>query len=134
MSEAVAFPLPSPTPLTEPFWSGIADGELRFMRCGLCGEAFLPAREECPACLSENVGWEAASGRGTLVSWVVYHRAMHPAFKDRIPYVVGIVELEEGARLISNIVGKAPDQLEIDQPLALKIETMEGAALPLFEG
>lgn len=134
MSEAVPTPpAPQPTPLTQPFWDGVNVGRLRFLRCAACGHAFLPAREECPACLSDRLAWQDASGAGTLVSWVVYHRAMHPAFAARLPYVVGIVELEEGARMISNIVGAEPSELRIDQKVTLSIETEDGVTLPRFK-
>lgn len=124
-------PLPEITPLTEPYWKGLAEGELRHQVCGACGNAWLPAREECPRCLSSDVSWAASSGRGSLVSWVVYHQASHPAFADRVPYNVAVVELEEGARLITNVLADA-DQLEIDQPLVLVIEQEQGLSLPRF--
>lgn len=124
-------PLPEVTPLTEPYWTGLAEGELRHQRCRDCGNAWLPAREECPRCLSDAVGWEASSGRGTLVSWVVYHQASHPAFADRVPYTVAIVALDEGPRLITNVVDPVED-LRIDAPVALRVERESGVALPRF--
>ena len=124
-------PVPSVTPLTEPYWSGLAQGELRHQRCGSCSNAWLPAREECPRCLSEDVTWVASSGRGRLISWVVYHQASHPAFTDRVPYNVAVVELDEGARLITNVLGPMED-LEIERPVVLQIEQEAGFSLPRF--
>lgn len=125
-------PQPEVTPLTEPYWQGLAAGELRHQACGSCGHVWLPAREECPRCLADDVSWAASSGRGRLVSWVVYHQASHPAFADRVPYNVAVVELEEGARLITNILADL-SELRIDQPVVLKIEQEAGVSLPRFE-
>lgn len=119
------------TPLTEPYWAALERGELHHLRCASCGNAFLPAREECPRCLSGDVAWEPTSGRGRLISWVVYRQAPLPAFADRVPYTVAVVELEEGARMISNVVGPA-DDLRIEMPLVLTVERDLGLPLPRF--
>lgn len=124
-------PLPTVTPLTEPYWTGLAEGELRHQRCGACSHVWLPAREECPCCLSDEVGWEASSGRGRLISWVVYHQASHPAFAERVPYNVAVVELDEGARLMTNVLGPLED-LAIELPVVLAIEQEAGFSLPRF--
>ncbi len=124
-------PLPTATPLTQPFWDGLNAGELRYQHCGACCNAWLPAREECPRCLSDDVGWRASSGRGHVVSWVVYHTAVHPAFADRVPYNVAVVELDEGPRLITNV--NAPeDRLAIELPVVLSIEKESGVSVARF--
>jgi uncharacterized OB-fold protein len=124
-------PLPTVTPLTAPYWEGLTEGELRFQRCGTCGNAWLPAREECPRCLSGSVSWEASRGRGRVISWVVYHSAVHPAFTDRVPYNVAIVELDEGPRLITNI--NAPEEaLAIELPVELSIEREADVSIARF--
>ena len=125
-------PLPTVTPLTELYWKGLEEGELRHQRCRSCANAWLPAREECPHCLSDDVTWEPASGRGRLISWVVYHHASHPAFVERVPYNVAVVELDEGARLITNVLADEAE-LRIDHPVVLKIEQEQGLSLPRFE-
>lgn len=131
--ENAALPAPRPTPLTQPFWDAVKNGGLAFLRCQACGEAFLPAREECPNCLSPELAWTPASGRAKLISWVVYHRAFHPAFAARTPYTVAVVELEEGPRLISNISDAPdPEALVIDQALMLRVEQDGGVAVPRF--
>lgn len=132
MTEKPDFPRPSNDPVQAPFWAALANGHLQFQRCGACQHAFLPARTECPACLAAEPGWETASGKASLVSWVIYHRAFHPAFADRLPYAVAIVELAEGPRMISNIIGAAPEQLRIDAPLELVIEWEEEVSVPRF--
>ena len=123
------FPTPEITPLNEPYWSGLTEGQLKFQHCNHCGFAWLPPRGECPECLRTDWAWQTASGRAKLVSWVIYHIAYHPAFKDRVPYNVAVVELEEGPRLISNIIG---DGLAIDRSLSLVIEQEAGVSLPRF--
>lgn len=128
---AAEVPLPQVTPLTEPYWSGLKAGELRFQRCGNCRNAWLPAREECPRCLSDVVTWETSAGRARLISWVVYHSAVHPAFADRLPYNVAVVELDEGPRLISNI-NAAEERLAIELPLTLSIEPESGVNVARF--
>jgi len=124
-------PLPVVTPLTEPYWTGLQQGELRHQKCRGCGNVWLPAREECPRCLSEVVTWEASSGRGRLISWVIYHHASDPAFAERVPYNVAVVELDEGARLITNILASSQD-LAIEVPVVLEIEQESGFSLPRF--
>lgn len=117
-------PLPRPeiTPLTAPYWQALADGRLVYQRCRGCGNRWLPARAECPRCLAPEHEWVHASGRGRLVSWVVYRVAYHESLRDRLPYNVAIVELEEGPRLITSIPGH-PDGsgLYRDAPVALAL-------------
>jgi uncharacterized OB-fold protein len=123
-------PKPEPTELSRPFWDGLRAGHLLFQRCS-CGHAFLPARAHCPACLQPDPGWERASGRGSLVSWVVYHTAYHPAFEGRLPYNVALVQLAEGPRLLTNIA--SPNEaLAADAPVELKIEWEGETALARF--
>lgn len=124
---------PPTDPLSEPFWQALAEGHLTFQSCRHCGNNWLPARGECPRCLHADWGRETASGQATLISWVVYHRAFNAAFEGRLPYTVAVVELAEGPRMASNIVGVAdPEQLRIDQPLKLVIEQDFGIAVPRF--
>ena len=121
---------PDITDLNRPYWDGLREGRLRVQRCG-CGHAWLPARRECPSCLRDGARWEDCSGRGSVLSWVVYHTAYHEAFAARLPYNVALVELEEGPRLITNIVD-ANDALRGDAPVVLCVEREEGQALARF--
>ena len=124
---------PPEDPLSDPFWKSLADGRLTFQKCKHCGNSWLPARGECPKCLQSGWAWENASGDAKLISWVVYHRAFHPAFADRLPYTAAVVELAEGPRMTSNIVGVAdPEKLKVDQRLKLTIEQDFGMAVPRF--
>jgi len=131
LSNMTDYPIPDISALSEPYWSALSQGYLTFQRCA-CGHAWLPPREECPRCLLRQPQWERAGGNGRLLSWVVYRMAYHPAFKDRLPYVVAVVELDEGPRLITNIV-PASSALAIDMPVRLKIEQENGIALARFK-
>ena len=132
MQTVEEFPAPELTELSRPYWDGLRLGQLTFQRCSACGHAWLPARSECPHCLSEQWAREPASGVASLVSWVVYHHAYHPAFAARLPYTVAVVQLAEGPRLMSNVVGTDASTLHIDQALRLVIEDEHGTAVPRF--
>jgi uncharacterized OB-fold protein len=121
------------TPLNEPYWRSLAEGRLIYQRCRSCGHAWLPARSQCPQCLSDDREWAAASGKARLVSWIVYHHAYHDSVADRLPYTVAVVELDEGPRLTSNVVDSGdPEKLTIDQQLTLKIEREGNLFVPRF--
>lgn len=124
-------PRPEVTELTRPYHEALAAGHLVIQRCD-CGHTWLPARRLCPSCLQATVRWERASGRGRLVSWVVYHTSYHPAFADRLPYNVALVELDEGPRLITNMVDEL-SRLQGDAPVRLKIEHDGDLPLARFE-
>lgn len=116
--------LPEPSELVAAYRAALADARLTFQRCTRCAHAWLPPRDFCPACLSGAWDWTDASGRARVISWVVYHRAYHPAFADRLPYNVVVAELDEGPRVITNVVEIDGDRgLDIDVPLTLVIET-----------
>jgi uncharacterized protein len=126
------FPMPDTTGVGAHYWNALGEGRLTFQRCKACSKAWLPARTECPQCLSPEWTWNPASGKATLVSWVVYHHAYHPWFAKKLPYNVAVVELAEGPRLISNVVD-AGKTLRIDMPLQLIIEREGDVALARFK-
>ena len=124
-------PLPEIDDINRPYHDRLREGELTFQRCE-AGHAWLPARRACPTCLSMSVRWEAASRLGRLKSWVVYHVAYHEAFRDRLPYNVSLVELDEGPRLITNVL--APSHvLAAEARVRLVIDRNEPVPLPRFE-
>lgn len=127
---AADFPMPEITELNRPFWDALRQGQLLVQRCS-CGHAWLPARRECPSCLQPGATWERVSGRGRLYSWVVYHTAYHPAFADRLPYAVALVELDEGPRLLAGVVDD-PSQLRGDAPVELLVRWEDDLAVPAF--
>ena len=84
----MSFPLPEPTPLSKPYWDALGTGGSRSSAAGSVSHAWLPARAECPECLAAEWDWQTASGKGRVISWVIYHHAYHEAFKERVPYNV----------------------------------------------
>lgn len=115
------------------YWRTIAAGRLAFQRCGACGHAWLPPRTECPRCWSPDWSWQDASGEGKLISAVVYHTAFHEAFKERLPYNVAVVELAEGPRLVTNIVGPFDAaSVALDVPVRIVFEHDHDRMLPRF--
>lgn len=120
------------TPLNQPYWDALRAGRLDFQRCRRCGHPWLPPREECPRCLEADWGWETASGRGRVISWVVYHHPPNDAFAARVPYNVAIVELDEGPRLITNLLRTDVVEPRIEAPVELQIEEEGGLAMARF--
>ncbi|GAA4168574.1 Zn-ribbon domain-containing OB-fold protein [Gryllotalpicola koreensis] len=126
-------PVPEPTPETRPFWEGTAVGELRIQRCNVCEKFYFYPRPYCPTCLSEDVEWRAVSGRGSLASYNINYRPM-PMFKTDQPQVIALVELDEGVRLMSNIVGvePVPEKLPLGLRLTVGFEPRGDQFLPVF--
>ncbi len=126
-------PLPVPTPETRHFWEGTRAGELRLQRCDACKHAYFPPRPFCPRCASRKVSVFKASGRATLHSYIIHHRPA-PGFTP--PYAIAVVELAEGPRMMSNILGcpQTPEALHLDMPLQVVFERQnDDITLPQFE-
>ncbi len=123
---------PQPTPETAHFWDGTRAGELRLQRCDACSHIYFPPRPFCPACASRGVSVFAASGRAKLYSYVISHRAA-PGFTA--PYSIAVVELEEGPRMMTNIVNcpQTPEALQLDMPVEVVFEALDDTiSLPHF--
>jgi uncharacterized OB-fold protein len=115
-------PIPTPTLETRPYWEGCKRHELRIQKCAACGHyQFLP-RIYCTECFSDRVDWVKASGRAKVLSFTIVRRPVSPAFKDEVPYVVALVTLDEGPTMMTNIVGCAPETVEIGMPVEVAFE------------
>jgi len=118
---ATEYTKPLPTPLspelTRPFWEAARRHELFMPRCTMCDYVFFYPRSECPRCLSTNLEWVKVSGRARLHSFTVVQQPANAAFRDDVPYVYAVVQLDEGPRLVSNIVQCDIDTLRVDMPL-----------------
>ncbi|MBX9595398.1 MAG: OB-fold domain-containing protein [Roseomonas sp.] len=123
-------PAPHPSPLTQPYWDGAAQGVLRVQQCAACGRLRHYPRYLCDECHSFDVTWKDCSGRGTVHSWMVAHHAFHPGFKEDLPYTLVVVEMEEGVRALGRFTGEAP---RIGMPVVIHFTAgAEGFALPAF--
>jgi uncharacterized protein len=125
-------PKPVPTPETRHYWEGARAGELRLQRCRPCAKAYFPPRPFCPRCGSAETEVFRASGRASLYSYVIHHRPM-PGFAP--PYAIAVVTLEEGPRMMTNLVGvpQTPEALELDMPLEVTFQKLDDEiSLPVF--
>lgn len=109
----MAINTPHADDFTEHYWQGCREGILRYRRCNACGRAHHYPRRFCPFCWSGEVEWRDATGTGTVYTYSVVHSNDLPPFRDRLPYVVAIVELDEGVRLDTNLVDIAPGELRV---------------------
>ena len=118
---ATEYNKPLPRPLnpqfTRPFWEAAKRHELVVPRCQMCDHLFFYPRSECPRCLSSNIAWVKVSGRGRLYSFTIVNQPAHAAFREDAPHVYAMVQLDEGPRMISNIVECDHESLEVDMPL-----------------
>lgn len=115
-------PLPRIDERNKPHWDGNAAGEVRVQACDDCSALRFPASRWCPHCLSENTSWTRVSGKGKVWSWCVFHRAYFKGFEPDLPYPVVLVELDEGPRIYSNLVGVPRDKIKIGMRLRAVFE------------
>lgn len=126
-------PVPEPSPETVAFWAAAREERLVIPRCDACSFNWFPPAQACPRCGSEQYSWVEASGKGTVFSFTVYHRLYHGAFKNKLPYVVAIIELDEGPRLISNVVHIEPEKVHCDMPVKVIFDLRcDGIKVPQF--
>lgn len=131
--EQPAKPVPAPDAASQPFFDGARQGRLMMQRCEDCGNARFIARARCDVCRSPRHSWVAASGRATIVSYAVMHQRYHPAFFDELPYPLAVVELEEGPRFITSLVGVEGKPLKAGMAVKAVFEEVgEGVVLPKF--
>jgi uncharacterized OB-fold protein len=122
---------PYPSVLSQPYWDACARGELTFQRCTDCGGATHTPAVVCAHCTSTALSWEVSSGRGTVYSWTAVWRAVTPAFVT--PYVVVIVDVDEGWQLLANLVGCEHDAVQVGLPVTVTFHARpDGAVLPYF--
>ena len=133
MASELRFDLPTPDPDTQEFWDAARDGRLLIRRCSACGRPHFYPRPFCPYCWSDDVAWEQASGRATLYTWSVVHVNDLPPFPERVPYVAAIVDLDEGPRMMTNVVDCEFDDLAVGMALEVTFrEETDDITLPVF--
>jgi len=130
-------PLPHPiTPEARPYWDGLREHKLMLPHCRQCGKSFLYPRVLCPFCHAADIDWVQASGRGRLYSFEIAHQTFNKAFKVKPPYVLAMIELEEGPRMMSNLVGieADPKRIRCDMPVEVVYEKLTyEITLPLWK-
>jgi uncharacterized OB-fold protein len=127
-------PLPKPNADTRIFWEQCKEHRLTFQKCNDCNHVRWPPALLCPQCHSVSHDGIVSPGRGTVYTFVVYHQAFHPAFKEDLPYVVAVIKLEEGPQIVSNIVGCDPVKVACDMPVELIWEDItDEFSLPKFQ-
>lgn len=131
---AYSKPVPVPDPDSRPFWEGCREGRLLIQRCRACGQHQFPPGNVCSSCRSDQIEWTQASGRGTVFSWiVVVHPVPKPVYEKDVPYVVALVDLEEGVRMPTNIVGCDGDRIVAGMPVKVFFDRVDDdVVLPRF--
>lgn len=126
-------PLPAMDGLTKEFYRWCRRGDLRFQRCIACRAWRHVPREMCANCGSDEWKWERTKGRGVVFTWTVAERPMHPGFADAVPYAPVVVEMDEGIRIVTEIVDCAPDELEIGMRVEVSFaKVSDDVTLPKF--
>lgn len=126
-------PQPDPTPETKGYWEAAKNHELAIQRCVECKTFRHHPRPMCPECFSLESEWEPVSGRGTVYSYAIVNQFLHPHWSDSVPYNVVLVELEEGIRIVSNLVDCPNESIEIGMPVTVVFEEISSEiTLPLF--
>ena len=127
------FPQPMIDSDSQPYWEGLAQDKLRIQRCDTCARHIFYPRAICPHCFSDKLSWITATGTGTIYSYTVAYQAFDP-YADEVPFVIAIVELEEGVRMMTRIVGTSPDKVTIGAVVHVTFASVgEGVILPYFQ-
>ena len=126
---------PPASETSEPFWEATKEQRFLIQRCDACDAAIFYPREVCPQCLSsDSLSWRESSGRGTIYAASVQEKPANPLMADRVPYVVALVELEDGIRLMSNVINCEPYDATVGKPVQLAWEPLsDGRHLPQWE-
>ena len=133
MSEQYQKPLPGIDELSRPYWEAAKRHELVLQRCHQCGHYRYPPGESCPSCLSDELDWVEASGRGSIFTWTVFHQVYHPSFAGDVPYAVVAVELEEGPRIVTNLMDCRIEDIQVGMPVEVVFDDVtEEITLPKF--
>lgn len=127
-------PLPRfPEPDSEPFWRASRDHELKYQSCDDCNTVVFYPKHHCTACGSPNLTWRTSSGAGTVYTFSIVRQNRSPAFRDLVPYVVAWIDLDEGFRMMSNVVGlERVEDVRVGMKVSVQWEDHDEVSLPLF--
>lgn len=132
MSMVLSKPSPTANALTYAFWEKTAEHIFQLQRCDDCHQSIFYPRRHCPHCWSERLSTTRSAGRGTVVSIVEVHKAGHAAFQGDTPYYVALIDLDEGVRIVSNVVRAPAEVVNIGARVELLWREQNGFTLPLF--
>lgn len=133
IDSSVRRPAPDTRNAGASYWRAAAEGRLLVPHCGACERSFWHPRPHCPHCGSKQVGWIEATGKGTIHTFTVVRQSGDPYFRTRLPYAVAMIELDEGVRMMSNVVDTPIESLCIGMPVEVVFEASgEGIGVPLF--
>jgi uncharacterized OB-fold protein len=119
---------------SQPYWQGARENKLLIRKCNACGQVHFMPRYLCPTCWSDDLQWVQASGKGSVHSYTVIRRASDPRFADQVPYVVALIDLQEGPRMMANILGENALQTQIGDSVSLVFEGRgDGDQIPQFQ-
>lgn len=127
------YPLPRPDPQTRPYWDGAAAGELRYQRCAGCQKVQLIPRSLCEHCQCPDLHWEVSNRRGRVKTFTIVHRAPLPVFKDQVPYAIVIIDMDEGFRVMANVLPEVQKILSVGARVSMGFQMVHGMALPVVE-
>ena len=128
-------PLPVKQPESDFYWEKAQEHELWLRKCNACGKAHFYPRAICPYCYSRDVAWVQATGKGTLHTFAIVERGPTPPFRDHVPYIAGLVDLEEGPRMPTNIVEIDPESTDLKIGMAVEVtfdDVTDEVTLPKF--
>ena len=114
-------PLPRPDPVTQPFWDSVKAHAMSIQRCSTCRRYVFYPRMHCPSCFGRDLAWMPVSGRGVVHAFTIVHYHSTPAFRADAPYVVALIELDEGVRMMSNLVDVTPDPQHVHVGLPVAV-------------
>lgn len=126
-------PTPKMTPGAEHYWNSATNEHFVIPKCNDCKAVFFYPRVWCPFCFSQNLDWHNASGNGKVYSFSVVHQAPFPAYKGDVPYVLAVIELEEGPRMMANVLHCDPHAVTIDMPVCVTFEARGEMKIPQFQ-
>ncbi len=129
----ISRPTPAITPEMREFFDGARAGRLMVQKCDSCGKLRFPAEDFCSKCNSTASRWVPVSGRGEIYSFNIMHQVYHPAFAGIVPYAVVVVELEEGCKIVSNLLGVKPHDIKCGMPVEVTFEKLsDEVSMPAF--
>ena len=120
---------------TRPFWEATKNQELKYQQCADCDTVVFYPRRHCTGCLGNNLIWKTSAGKGTVYTYSVVRQSYHPFFRQRVPYAVAWIDLDEGPRLVSNVIGVEDPlgDVQIGMRVQVRWEEHEELSVPLFE-